>query len=475
MAIQMRSERDGFRDKRALHFLAWACVVFFTLDHLPVQAFDELPGGKIAGVRKTCAPREILITSAQDADRNASRDSRGRARSGIAGLWRLPGVAPVSRAYPHLANYFHMDLPESHVDHASARLAQWDVVILNHDLVTAKRISLRQMRMTNPNIKVLAWVPLQGPNEGMSRGVPKRRSNDWYGRRADGEYLVPHWGGHLMNPYVCDHAWLRHVLRYVRDVCIGPGLYDGIMLDCLWHGPPAEMDVNCDGQINRDDELVWREAMVFLLRMLRSEFPKTVIVGNGGLPWPVECPYYEFVNGCMHENALGDQFGGTEWSTLWNSFRIALSRISMRPVIQLVQVDVRADGRAHRDAMRLRSLTQNDARRFRLGLATTLLMDGGYFGFDRGDCLHGQLWWFDEYECNLGKPIDSCREGVYGTGVLSRQFENGLVIVNPTDEMVTAAITSGLPSSSSGAGRVIQVPANDARILVNDFSSANAP
>ena len=45
----------------------------------------------------------------------------------------------------------------------------------------------------------------------------------------------------------------------------------------------------------------------------------------------------------------------------------------------------------------------------RSGLAITLLGDG-YFGFDEGDCLHGQLWWFPEYDANLGLAKRAAQE-----------------------------------------------------------------
>ena len=35
-------------------------------------------------------------------------------------------------------------------------------------------------------------------------------------------------------------------------------------------------------------------------------------------------------------------------------------------------------------------MNESDQRRFRLGITTTLLGDD-FFGFDRGDMLHGQL------------------------------------------------------------------------------------
>ncbi len=381
--------------------------------------------------------------------------------------WRLPPSGSVSRTAPRLVNYFHINHPEGQVDHRSERLAQWNVVILNHDLVNSRDLTLSRMRKTNPHIKILAWVPLQGPNNGLAPGVPSKGSLDWYARKADGTYLVPHWGGTLMNPWVHDYAWIQHVLRYIRRSCLGTTGYDGIMLDCLWPSEPGENDVNGDGKHDARDTRVWREAMVLLLRQLRTEFPDAILVGNAGGAWPADCPYYQYANGCMQENALGDEFGASDWKGFWESYRTALSKVTGRPIYHFVQVDVRADRRSQNAAAALTSLNENDQRRLRLGLGTTLLLDGGYFGFDRGDCLHGQLWWFDEYDQDLGAPRGSFHEGDYGPGTLSREFEHGLVVVNPTQEVVTVADDAGLKQRTSGEWQeTILIPPNDARILV---------
>ncbi len=381
--------------------------------------------------------------------------------------WRLPPSGPVSRTTLRLVNYFHIDHREGRVEHRSERLAQWNVVILNHDLVKSRDLTLSRMRSTHPQVKILAWVPLQGPNNGLAPGVPSKGSLDWYARKVDGTYLVPHWGGNLMNPTANDHAWIRHVLQYIRHYCLGTAGYDGIMLDCLWPSEPGELDVNGDGKHDARDTQAWQDSMVYLLRQLRTEFPDTILVGNAGGAWPADCPYYLYTNGCMQENALGDEFGESDWKGFWESYRTALSKVTGRPNYHFVQVDVRAERRSQNAAAALTSLNENDRRRFRLGLATTLLLDGGYFGFDRGDCLHGQLWWFDEYDQDLGAPRGSFREADYGPGTLSRNFERGLVVVNPTQAAITVSEERGLRQrASEGWQRTIRVPPNDARILV---------
>jgi len=379
---------------------------------------------------------------------------------------RLPPTSVVTRANPRLLNYHHLSFPESRVAHKEERLAQWDVLVLNHDDVQRDKLSLAKIRRVHPRVKILAWVPLQGPNDGLAPGVPREGPRDWYAKTPAGKYLAPHWGGRLMNAYAEDLAWPRHVLRYATGQCLAPGAYDGVMFDCLWEGEPADCDVNGDQVRDARDKTAWQAGMLFLLEDLRKRFPEAIVTGNGGLPWSDDCPYWRLANGCMHENALGDQFGGPDWRLLWDGYRRTLAKVQGRPAYHLIAADVRAHGRSQDAAARLDRLTENDLRRLRLGLATTLLLDAGYFGFDRGDCLHGQLWWRDEYDLDLGDPLGPYREGVYGPGSFSRAFARGLVVVNPTAATLTVKTDRPLmDASSKQAGRSFLVPPNDARLL----------
>ena len=105
-------------------------------------------------------------------------------------------------------------------------------------------------------------------------------------------------------------------------------------------------------------------------------------------------------------------------------------------------------------------------KRMRLGLCTSLLRDGGYFGFDRGDCLHGQLWWFDEYDADIGAPVEEFKNGALGAGIYSRQYDSGLVVINPSERPV--ALSFSKPhfdySSKTTASKHV-IPPHDGRIL----------
>ena len=344
------------------------------------------------------ATYEFPAQTASEHPASSASANSSEPRSG----WQLPPTAIVSRSNSRLMNYFHRDFREGRVESKEKRLAQWNLLILNHDLVEQEHLSLATIRQWNPRIKILAWVPLQGPNDGLAAGVPSAGHDDWFAKRSDGSVLVPHWGGHLMNVYTQDYAWPKHVLEYVRRVCLRPGAYDGLMMDCLWENEPDHQDVNGDGVNDARDTQAWQEGMLFLLRSLRERYPDVILTGNGGGPWSEQCPYYQFANGCMHENALGDQFGSSQWQNLWDGYRRTMAKVTQREPFHLIAVDVRADGRTQFSANWLRHLSDNDQRRARLGLATSLLLDGGYFGFDRGDCLHGQLWWLARIRRGFG-------------------------------------------------------------------------
>ena len=119
--------------------------------------------------------------------------------------WQLPPTGIVTRTNPRLMNYFHMDFREGRVDDKEERLAQWNLLILNHDLVESEKLSLAKIRQINPRIKILAWVPLQGPNDGLAPGVPKA-----------GE-----------NRLVCEASrwqYARAALGWKLDECLYPGL-----------------------------------------------------------------------------------------------------------------------------------------------------------------------------------------------------------------------------------------------------------
>ncbi|MEK7677658.1 MAG: putative glycoside hydrolase [Verrucomicrobiota bacterium] len=417
----------------------------------------DIGAGLIVAAIQACC-----LTCGETVDRQEPAGSRPER------IWRLPPTGKVTRKLPFLVNYHHRYLKENRVAQKEERLAQWDVLILHHFDVLRAKLSLERIRQTNPRIVILARMPLQGPGNPMQgRGVPEEGPGDWFARQADGLYLVPHWGGHLMNAVVQDYAWPRFVVEYLSREYLGSKRYDRVLFDCLWERPWPGMDVDGDGKADTPrDVVLWQKSMCFLLESVRRRFPEANLIGNGGGVWSSDCPYYAWTNGNMRENALGTQWGVSGWRNVWEEAEVGLGTVKGRPAYHFIAADVRFQ-RDQRAASELAALTDNDLRRLRLGLGLTLLRDGQYFGFDRGDCLHGQLWWFKEYDANLGDAVQPHKTGAFGVGTLSRVYESGIVVVNTTASSILINVPHPMrDATTEKIGRAFEIPGQDARILL---------
>jgi hypothetical protein len=87
---------------------------------------------------------------------------------------------------------------------------------------------------------------------------------------------------------------------------------------------------------------------------------------------------------------------------------------------------------------------QPNYRKMRFGLTTALLNDG-YFSYEMNTAGHGSLclMWFDEYDNSgsgrgyLGYPLGPASVAANLANVWRRDYENGVVLVNPTSQPVT--------------------------------------
>lgn len=393
----------------------------------------------------------------------------------------LPPLTKSARTYPKLVNYFHMMQYSVQISNREAYLAQWDVIILNPQLTQIQNLDLTRIRAINPEIKILAWIPFGQSSEDMAMSTSLSNLATYYIRDTRGNYLSPPWGGHVMNPYNNGYGWPNHVIAFIKSHYLDNGLYDGIMFDCIWPSAPSwyssyGADINRDGVFNEADNECYRQGMTYLLQTLRSANPGAIITGNGGTPWNGSLPYYDWVNGPMAENAYGDEFPNNNywWSVQWSYYTTVMEKIAARPFYYFVIADLRF-GRTQTQAQNASELSAEDKRRFRLGLTTTLLGDG-YFGFDRGDCLHGQFWWFDEYNIDLGNPAagydtapNTYRTDIYASGAYSREFSNGTVVVNTTGAPVQVTFGENRRDVSTGTvGTNFTIPLYDGRIYMRE-------
>lgn len=84
----------------------------------------------------------------------------------------------------------------------------------------------------------------------------------------------------------------------------------------------------------------------------------------------------------------------------------------------------------------------DDYQRMRYGLTSCLLGDG-YFSYTDEAVGYSSVPWFDEYEADLGRPVDPPQTSAWQNGVYRRRFERGLVLVNPTPSRNAVRLEGG--------------------------------
>ena len=118
----------------------------------------------------------------------------------------------------------------------------------------------------------------------------------------------------------------------------------------------------------------------------------------------------------------------------------------------------------------------DDYQQMRYGLASCLL-DDGYFSYTDLKAGYSSVPWFDEFDVELGSPLDPSQVEPWEKGVYRRRFEHGLALVNPGFLPKTVMIDPGYrrikgkqaPDVNDGAAVTsITLRAKDGIILVRE-------
>ncbi len=339
--------------------------------------------------------------------------------------------------YPRLANYFlKWDLTEAE----AISLARWDLVILDMENQINNPELIRKIRTINPKVKILAYITAQEiineadyyNNAFLRQELSEQIIEDWRLKDQNGKAVV-NWPFTSMfnlsneSGRNKDNLLFNEFLpRFIKDKIFSSGLWDGVFYDNTWGDVAwvnnSNIDLNRDGikDDSKHADTIWAEGFEKMLRLTRelcgSEF---IVIGNGRIHWP----YQGLLNGMMLESFPSSWENGGTWQGSMESY-LKLPSLNKEPNVSVININKK---------------NENDYRLFRFGLSSTLLGDG-YYSFDYDITNHAQLWWYDEYDVNLGlaqsKPYNILKNGStkIEPGLWRRDFENGLVILNSTDK-----------------------------------------
>lgn len=390
-----------------------------------------------------------------------------------AGLLVSPVLAARgNQAAPKLLNLF---LNWEIVDDDPAKLAKWDVVVLDMDQQARFPDKLREIKRLNPNIKLLAYVSAGEISSLRAQDLPSfpgRRLTEsipeaWYLHRASGERISWWPGNQILNAsslgqQVNGQRWQDFIGPFIRDQILSTGLWDGVFLDSAYAAitPFAGVDVDMNGDhvvdpARQNDEAYGRGMRTLVQGVRQAVGPRFLIMNNSS------AAYASIANGALFEN-----FPRDGWAWPFAEFRRSLGE---NPVPKLSALNTNTGNQER----------PNDYRLMRYGLTSALVGDG-YFSFDAGDAGHHRTWWYDEYDVSLGVPRAAARvvrgptRGAY-PAVWVREYAAGTVLVNSTRQAETIVLNgeherlAGGQDPATNNGEIVQrvsIPPEDGVVLL---------
>lgn len=377
---------------------------------------------------------------------------------------------------PKRANYF---LGWSIDEKTAHELARWDLLILDMEIQVSSLASLKKIRELNPNIKILAYIAPQEVQRDvylsgsvMRVKLMNQLSSSWFLTNSFGSRLSWWPGSWIFNvtdqaPVVRGQRLNQVIPKFVANEVLATGLWDGVFYDNAWDNITwfvgNDIDLNRDGLADTNLDLAWQAGMRFIYNETRRlAGSKFIIVGNSDAR-----VYRNELNGMMLEN-----FRPENWTRLMQAYEYN----------QLAG-----------DGSKVNIINANTANRggeksyqaMRFGLTSALLLDG-YYSFDFGDQDHGQLWWYDEYNLDLGPgngPASAYTgKKDFAPDVWQRDYDHGLALVNSTNKPQTVSLAGDYEKIIGSQDKIVNngaivsettIPAEDGLVLLKTLSTLN--
>jgi len=255
------------------------------------------------------------------------------------------------------------------------------------------------------------------------------------GERCAFGWASADWGhGEIWAMDAANPDWVELVTSFYKVVLEQPQ-HDGIIIDMV-----LEKSL-CPDATSDEEWVEGTRAIMAAIDVLNTE-DKLVVLNSGRDLSEIDA-YGEFMDGFLMENFMGKQLQ----TTFEDGLRAAESGYT---VIYAVDTD---------------DTGQQDLSKMRLGLVLSLLTDNTYFTYDFGPRDHGQAWWFDEYDVNLGEPLGP----YYEQGdAYYREFESGLVVAAPYSDATVILDSPHTDFTSGNTASEFLVRAGDGRVYVRE-------
>ena len=320
-----------------------------------------------------------------------------------------------------------------------------------------------QLRQLNPNIRVLTSI-----NAVENGGLP----DDYYLHDTKGNKIEV-WPGtyrlNLTKNYVAEYQAQYAYQSWLKSGCQADGVFfDNVFLSQSWqttdiYGNVIQIDADENGVADDAATLnaAWKAGVFHELEMFHTLMPNAITSGHAlDISEPTITNLFNGISiGFQTANVLE---GEQSFADVQNNYNEWCSQVRA-PHFTMVEsspVDDFAYGYDYSPLSKAPSNTVAFVRDYypwmRFGLAFTLLNDG-YFAHEWGDTEHGQDWWYDELNFNLGYPLGPA--GRLGQPAATNYIVNGSLesaIASPWNFWVdtangyAATVTRDTNTASSG-------------------------
>ncbi|EKD33533.1 MAG: hypothetical protein ACD_76C00007G0004 [uncultured bacterium] len=374
-----------------------------------------------------------------------------------------------SDKFVRTANYFLMSGRALEDQSAIDTLSKFDLIVLPAEAQEYNKPFFAEARKRNPDIVILAYVPTVSWNSIWRDPLHNRLQSgirpDMWLKKPDGSPVSVWPGTQALN---LSGAWSDYLAEFASRDIVGSGVWDGIFYD------EVSDSISWAGPSNTTDS-AWADGYVNLLSKTRAKIgSQKIIITNGSS----NSRFSQYVNGRMFETFPTPWEAGGSWEAVMQKYIDLQKTVQGQPPVFVINSNTNNTG------------FNSDYQKMRFGL-TSALLGNGYFGFDFGDKNHGQLWYYDEFDANLGSPANQPRDLLnpantrLNKSVWKRDFSNGAVVVNSTDAAQTVRLPGEYeklrgtqdPSTNNGSvvSRVTLLPKDGVILLRTVQQITNAP
>ncbi len=289
----------------------------------------------------------------------------------------------------------------------------------------------RELRRLNPNILILSSI-----NAVENDGLP----DSYYLKDTSGRKIEVWPGSFRLN--LTQSAVAEYQAHYAYQRMLDAGmLYDGMFFDNVmttqsWlkydiYGNRVYIDANGDGLADEAAALdaAWKQGVFHEIQTFRELMPDALVSSHST---DISEPgVADLFNGNSLGFVAADVLEGEmSFATLWDRYQAWMSQAKAPPItmFEASPPDQIAYGYDYSPLQKIPASTLEFARTLypfmRFGLALTLMHDG-YFAYEFGDTWHGNDWWYDELDFELGYPLGAARRADLGFDIGPNRIEAG--------------------------------------------------